>query len=273
MQVLILDDHPLLSTALRDVVKALVPQATVQVAATVEQAESVLAQDIPLDLALLDLHLPDIPGLRVLAEWRQRHPEMPVVVVSASQNPEDAHAALALGARGYIPKTTGNAVLMHALQIVLAGAEYVPSFALPHRSRVSAEPPPSPAVHRVREHAALSYAPTLPNGWMPGAPQAAPPAAELAPTPVPQPPLDGGMPRLTPRQIEVLRQLMQGRSNKLIARHLCLSVETVKDHVASLLRALGVRTRTQAVLLVNQWDASGAGLKRLGPAAERPGLA
>ena len=57
---------------------------------------------------------------------------------------------------------------------------------------------------------------------------------------------------LTPRQAEVLGLLLQALPNKLIARQLNLSVETVKDHVAAVLRALGVNTRTQAVLVVSQ---------------------
>jgi DNA-binding NarL/FixJ family response regulator len=57
---------------------------------------------------------------------------------------------------------------------------------------------------------------------------------------------------LTPRQSEVLQLLLKGLPNKLIARELQLSVETVKDHVAAVLRALGVSSRTQAVLAVSQ---------------------
>jgi DNA-binding NarL/FixJ family response regulator len=57
---------------------------------------------------------------------------------------------------------------------------------------------------------------------------------------------------LTPRQNDVLALLLQGLPNKLIARELNLSVETVKDHVAAVLRALGVSSRTQAVLAVSQ---------------------
>jgi DNA-binding NarL/FixJ family response regulator len=57
---------------------------------------------------------------------------------------------------------------------------------------------------------------------------------------------------LTPRQTEVLALLLKGQPNKLIARELNLSVETVKDHVAAVLRALNVSSRTQAVLAVGQ---------------------
>ena len=57
---------------------------------------------------------------------------------------------------------------------------------------------------------------------------------------------------LTPRQSDVLHLLLKGQPNKLIARELGLSVETVKDHVAAVLRALGVSSRTQAVIAVSQ---------------------
>jgi DNA-binding NarL/FixJ family response regulator len=62
---------------------------------------------------------------------------------------------------------------------------------------------------------------------------------------------------LTPRQAEVLALLLKGYANKLIARDLNLSVETVKDHVAAVLRALGVSSRTQAVLAVSQMSSQG----------------
>jgi DNA-binding NarL/FixJ family response regulator len=65
---------------------------------------------------------------------------------------------------------------------------------------------------------------------------------------------------LTPRQTEVLGLLLQGKPNKLIARDLNLSVETVKDHVAAVLRALNVSSRTQAVLAVSQMSHQQGGL-------------
>ena len=68
---------------------------------------------------------------------------------------------------------------------------------------------------------------------------------------------DGRRSSLTPRQTDVLALLLQGMPNKLIARELNLSVETVKDHVAAVLRALGVSSRTQAVLAVSQMPGQG----------------
>ena len=63
---------------------------------------------------------------------------------------------------------------------------------------------------------------------------------------------------LTPRQTDVLALLLQGQPNKLIARALNLSVETVKDHVAAVLRTLNVSSRTQAVLAISQMSHQGA---------------
>ena len=57
---------------------------------------------------------------------------------------------------------------------------------------------------------------------------------------------------LTPRQTDVLALLLQGKPNKIIARELGVSVETIKDHVAAVLKALGVSSRPQAVLAVGQ---------------------
>ena len=71
---------------------------------------------------------------------------------------------------------------------------------------------------------------------------------------------------LTPRQTDVLGLLLQGKPNKLIARELNLSVETVKDHVAAVLRALNVSSRTQAVLAVSQMTQGQGGF-----AAWKPG--
>jgi len=66
----------------------------------------------------------------------------------------------------------------------------------------------------------------------------------------------------------VLTLLLRGQSNKLIARALNLSVETIKDHVAAVLRALKVNSRTQAVLVVSEMSNAGGAWRRDGKRAE-----
>jgi DNA-binding NarL/FixJ family response regulator len=96
-----------------------------------------------------------------------------------------------------------------------------------------------------------SLAPTS-GETLPGAVDGAALPPGLTARPEPQKTLSMKDLALTPRQTEVLSLLLQGLPNKLIARELNLSVETVKDHVAAVLRALGASTRTQAVLAVSQ---------------------
>lgn len=257
MKVLLLDDHPLVRSALETVIQSLGQGVSVVAAATAAQAKACLTEQGPMALALLDLQLPDADGFALLVEWARAYPQMPVVVISGSEHPADVVRALEEGARGFIPKRTANEVLMQALRMVLSGGIYVPPMALRaapatgDRSALvglaQAHEPQASGLHR----AALSA--ILPRGL------AADPSSR--PTTVSPSGMTGrgrtGFAvapslRLTPRQSEVLELLLQGQPNKLIARQLNLSVETVKDHVASLLRVLGVSSRTQAVLAVSQ---------------------
>lgn len=288
MYVLLIDDHPLVRSALESVVRSLQAGVVVHTAATADQARHVLAEIPAPDLALLDLGLPDADGMNLLVEWRRDHPSMPVVVISASGDPEDMVRALDEGARGFIPKFTANEVLIQALRMVLAGGIYVPPMAL-HRTRGpvaqagaagtgSGLPPP----HRVDDpapgsgesgssmphahdwtrplQAALGQDAGFAGRRAPSGGGVSLPASSAVPRPAAGP-SELALLRLTARQTEVLHGLLQGQPNKLIARQLNLSVETVKDHVASVLRVLGVSSRTQAVVAVGQlMAASNSGL-------------
>jgi DNA-binding NarL/FixJ family response regulator len=169
------------------------------------------------DLVLLDLHLPDQDGLQVLATVAQRHPSVAVVMLSGDKDPATIHQALAAGAQGFIPKTETREVLSSALALVLAGGVYVPTAAL------RAAPPPS-----------------APD------PQTASNAAHLPAT------MAANALGLTERQLDVLALLMEGKNNKLICRALDLAEPTVKNHVSAILKALGVSSRTEAVLAVTR---------------------
>lgn len=82
------------------------------------------------DLALLDLNMPAMNGIAGLRQFRQRFPEIPVVIVSGSDSSADAQQALDAGAAGYIHKSSAPQVMLSALQLVLAGGVYVPPQAL-----------------------------------------------------------------------------------------------------------------------------------------------
>ena len=233
MKVLLIDDHPQILSALQSVILGLGGDVSVTGAGSAAAARQILKADPDFDLVLLDLHLGDADGFEVLAEFRGQYPALPVVVVSASDRMSDVIRAIDLGAMGFVPKRASNDILFEALRMVMSGGIFVPTMEM---GSSRPEPVPGgdtvPSVLRVlRERATDSGFQTAPK-----------PLASLG---------------LTPRQTDVLGLLLKGMPNKLIARELNLSVETVKDHVAAVLRTLGVNSRTQAVLAVSQMSNQG----------------
>lgn len=232
MKVLLVDDHPLVLAALQAVIQSIGSDTTVVGVDSAAGARATLAADADFDLVLLDLALGDADGFDVLVEFRAAYPAVPVVVVSASDRASDVIRAIDSGAMGYVPKKSSHGELHEALRMVMTGSMYVP-----------------PSMLGLEFGRSRSGGDTVP-GVMRNLGE-----APLGPAAQPEP--HQKLPRiedvgLTPRQAEVLSLLLQGLPNKLIARQLNLSVETVKDHVAAVLRALGVSSRTQAVLAVSQ---------------------
>src|SRR5581483_1162339 len=172
------------------------------------QAMQLVAEHADLELVLLDLGLPDADGFAMLKALREGYPSLAVVVLSALQDRNSVTRALDLGAVGFIPKSAQRAVMLGALQLVLAGGIYVPPEIL-HR-----EEAPARQISSIRDARSLS-------------------------------PHDLG---LTERQIEVLALLLRGKSNKAIGRVLDLAEPTVKNHVTAILKALRVRTRAEAIV-------------------------
>lgn len=136
MKILICDDHALFREGLELVLAKLDPRAQLASVADAESALAQVAANPDLDLVLLDIALPGISGLEALEELRRSHPAVPVVILSASESPGDARAALERGASGFIPKSSRGGVLLGAVQLVLSGGVYVPPLL------VDAPPPP-----------------------------------------------------------------------------------------------------------------------------------
>jgi DNA-binding NarL/FixJ family response regulator len=126
MKVLIVDDHALIRDALGRVLSALVPEATVLEAGDATLALATIERETDLDLVLLDLSLPGAHGLSLLPTLRSKRPATAVVIISANADPASVKRALDQGALGFIPKSSSNEVLKHALQLVLAGGVYIP---------------------------------------------------------------------------------------------------------------------------------------------------
>lgn len=216
MRLLLIDDHPLIHVALRALLADFDPPVELIGCDSGAQAEQRLAAGPAPDLLMLDLELDsEEDGFALLDRLRAAHPGLPIVCLSGGNQMADVIRAIDQGAMGFIPKHVAPEEFKQALLLVVSGGIYVP----PMRMGGAEMPPP----------------PTPPH-----APVVQPQRMSLERLPI------------TPRQLEVLQGLLLGKPNKLIAAELSISGETVKDHVAAIFRALGVNSRTQAVLAVGQ---------------------
>lgn len=234
MKILVADDHPLVRDALVRTLEPLVPGATLLQAASLAEAEGAIATALPV-LALLDLHMPgmhEAAAAPALGGGVMRRPP------AAAPAPVGADPAPALAQvrrlRQLYPGTALVIVSAHEDPNVMRDAVAAGAAAFLPKSEAPA----------VMQHA-ISL--VLGGGtYLPAAALAAPPRANGR--------ADGG---LTPRQLDVLRCLMRGEPNKLIARELGLTEGTVKIHIAAILRTLQVRNRTEAVVVARRLGIQG----------------
>ena len=123
---LIIDDHPLFREALHSAVRMAYPLVDTAEARTISEALDALSGPLPFDIALLDLGMPGVHGFEGLLQLRTRHPRLPIVVVSAHEEPQVISEALSYGAAGFIPKSVRKSDLAAAIRHVMEGAVYVP---------------------------------------------------------------------------------------------------------------------------------------------------
>ena len=216
MKILVVDDHVLIREALSGVLRELRPEAVIFEAQDLYTAERLVAEHSDIALILFDLNLPDGDGFAVLAELRDRHPAISIVVHSGFHDRANVVRALELGAMGFIPKSAPRAVMISALNLVFSGGVYIPPQILKPPAAASINPSPGPALP-----------PVSPEGL-----------------------------GLTARQLDVLALMMQGKSNKAICRILDVAEPTVKNHVTAILKALKATNRTEAVIAATAlgWD-------------------
>lgn len=127
MKALLADDHPLMRDGVRLVLSQLAPPAEILDAHDYPSLFTQTALHPDLDLALVDLNMPGFVGMQGIAQYRSRFPDVPLVVISASESPRDIRGALEAGALGYIPKAASSTTMLAALRRVLAGDIYVPA--------------------------------------------------------------------------------------------------------------------------------------------------
>jgi DNA-binding NarL/FixJ family response regulator len=220
MKVLIADDHRLIVEGVKTKLAELGGEVSFVVAMDMTEFGQAVHPDAGLDLAIIDINMPGTSGHDHIAQMRTLAPDVPVIVLSGSEDLEQIRALLDLGVQGFIPKAYSPDVMLSAVRLVLAGGVYVPAMLLAGLQ----------ARGMLRDDAAAA---TAPRDATPAGPARS---------------LDGLRQILTSRQIDVMMALSQGKPNKLIARDLGISEGTVKIHLAAIFRALNVRNRVEAVV-------------------------
>ncbi|OIP01946.1 MAG: DNA-binding response regulator, partial [Armatimonadetes bacterium CG2_30_66_41] len=194
LRVLVADDHPVGREGLAALINRRPDMAVVAEASTGQEAVEQFLLHRP-DVALLDLRMPEMDGVEVIAAIREQVPTARLVVLTTYADEEDIHRSLRAGARGYLLKDAPRDELLDCVRAVHDGQTVIPpAIALKLASRLRAT-------------------------------------------------------ELTPRELDVLRLLATGQSNKQIAAALFIAEGTVKTHVNALLRKLEAADRTGVVTL------------------------
>jgi DNA-binding NarL/FixJ family response regulator len=212
-RVLLVEDHPMFRRGLRRVLEETGRYAVVGEATNGHEAIHLAEVHRP-DLVVMDAQLPGVTGLIIARVVRQQHPHTRIVFLSMHVDDERLFAAIRVGATAFLTNDIDDETLLDALRRVLAGENLINRLVL---SR------PQLAWRVLSEFRALA---TEPEGTA---------DATIAALP------------LSAREVGVLDCVVQGLSNKEIADALFVTEQTVKNHVSSVLRKLGVDDRVQAV--------------------------
>lgn len=213
MKILSVDDHPLFREAVKGVLEQLSHNSVhIIEAASCEEAMELCQTYTDLDLIVLDFELPGIDGLAGLCELRDCQPATPIVMISATEDRGTIMSAIEQGAKGFIPKSSSSEVMLNALRLVLSGAVYLPMAVMD-----------VPSSNTNTSQTASTITNLSNNNF-----------------------------KLTPKQMDVLQVLAQGKSNREIANHLGMAENTVRVHVRAILSFLGVSNRTEAGYAASQ---------------------
>ena len=126
IRLIIADDHPLFRGALREAVSGLFEDADIAEAGSFEDLAKLLERGADVDLILLDLTMPGVRGFSGLMYLRAQYPSVPIIVVSANDDPGVIRRCMDFGASGFIPKTLGTEAMRGAITRVFEGGVWTP---------------------------------------------------------------------------------------------------------------------------------------------------
>ena len=214
ISVLVVDDEPEFLRRFSDAVLSDAELQLLGAVATGEAARAMLQATAP-DVTLVDLGLPDLPGVELIRETTRRRPDADMLVITVFGDDEHVLASIEAGATGYLLKDTAVERIVAAIKEVHAGGS-----------------PISPSIaRRVLARCRVGTMPTA------------------APSPAP---LDPGAPPLSQRETDILRFVAKGLSFAEIGTHLEISPHTVVSHVKKIYRKLAVHSRGEAVYEAGQ---------------------
>ena len=235
LRVLAIEDHPVMQLGVRALLER---EGLVVVGLTSTCSEAIgLLEEAQPDVVLCDLHLPDADGAEAITRLRAEAPALPIVAFSIDRSPELIRAVLRAGGNGYVSKDTPASRVIAALHaavegLVALGREAATSIASVDAAEQRAQPHAAPVEAEPARSEKLA-ATAVPNGGTPNG------SSESSTSHDP----------LTPRELELLRYMAEGYTNKEVARAMVLAEDTVKKGVQMLIAKLGAADRTHAVVL------------------------
>lgn len=209
IQILIVDDHTVVREGLATIINAEAEMEVVGEAADAAEAVSLAVEKNP-DLVVMDISMPDGDGIEATRRIKQTIPDVGVLILTVHEDKELMQEAIAAGASGYVLKQAIKSQLVHALRTVLRGELYLH----PLMARKLLEASQQERAGG-REH--------------------------------PESPGKQPHEHLTPREIEVMRLIAQGYTNRQAAEALDLSVRTVEYHRSNLMAKLDLQGRVELV--------------------------
>lgn len=211
IRIMIVDDHPLFRQGLRRVLELEDDFEVESEVADGQEALRVAKKLIP-DVVVMDIQIPSMNGLQVTRQLKGSRPEVAVIILTAYHSSEQRFHTMRAGASAYYAKEVRPAELVRAIRLVHQGDYIVEDNVLNEAEMDNWLLEQSGRFGMPAELAEEMFAP------------------------------------LSPREVEILQHIARGRSNKEIAYTLGISRQTVKNHVTSILRKLGVNDRTQAAV-------------------------
>lgn len=215
-RVLLVDDQTLIRQGIRVLLMTEPGMEVIGEAANGKEALK-LVEELRPEVVLMDVRMPEMDGVTATREITAAHPEIGVIILTTFDDEAYIFEGLRAGARGYLLKDISSEEMAEAVRVVARGGALI-----------------QPSITRkvLSEFARLS-------GQSPSEQITAHPAAHH-PAPLAEP--------LTERELDVLRCIAEGLSNREIAERLVITEGTVKNHVSNLIAKLDVRDRTQALL-------------------------